>query len=85
MGRNGRVQGAATSALARAIREAQGSLDVSTAELSRRSGIPESTLRKLRRGDISIDYEQMRSIAQALRVSIATIAARAEEIEASEQ
>lgn len=83
MGQNGRPVSKATKALAEAIREAQGAANVSTAELGRRSGIPYSTLRKIRRGDQTIDYEEFRHIADGLKQSVAEIARRAEEIEAT--
>ena len=82
MGQNGRLVSKATRALAEAIREAQGAADVSTAALSRRSEIPYSTLRKIRLGGQPIDYEELRHIADGLRVSAAEIARRTEEIEA---
>lgn len=81
MGQNGRPVTRATRALAAAIREAEGAADVSTAELSRRSAIPYSTLRKIRAGTQPIDYEELRKIANGLRVSVASIATRAEAIE----
>lgn len=82
MGQNGRPVSKATAALAASIREAEGAADVSTAELSRRASIPYSTMRKIRSGGQSIDYEQLRRIAIALGVPAAKLAARAEEIEA---
>ena len=81
MGQNGRAVSEATKALAQAIREAQGSADMSTAELSRAAGIPYSTLRKIRAGNQTISYEEMRLIADALGKSVSEMAARAELIE----
>lgn len=81
MGQNARPVSKATRALAEAIREAQGAKNMSTAELARRSKIPYSTLRKIRAGTQTIDYEELRQIADALRGSAAVIAARAEAIE----
>lgn len=81
MGQNRRLASKATKALAEAIREAQGAVNVSTAELSRRSEIPYSTLRKIRLGGQPIDYEELRRIAGGLRLPVADIARRAEEIE----
>lgn len=85
MGQNKRSPSDATVALAAAIREAQGRANVSGAEFARRSGIPYSSLRKIREGKMTVDYEQLRKIARSLNVSVATITDRAEEIEAEAQ
>lgn len=84
MGQNGRPVTRATKALAAAIREAEGAADLSTAELARRSGVPYSTLRKIRQGLVPIDYEELRKIADGLKVSAWQLGARAEAIEASD-
>lgn len=76
--------GKATRALARAIREAEGAADISTAELARRSSIPYSTLRKIRQGVQTIDYEEIAKIATALGLSAAELAAQAEANESSD-
>lgn len=81
MGQNRREPSAPTRALASAVREIQGRADLSDAEFSRRSGIPYSSLRKIRRGEMAIDYEQMVMLARALSVSVSTLAQRAEELE----
>ncbi len=78
MARNDREAGPATAALAAAIREVQGARDVSTAELSRRSSVPYSTLRKIRSGDQPIDWEELTKIAKALEIRISELAARTE-------
>ena len=81
MGRNKRPISESTKALAAAIREKQGVRDMSTAELARSSGIPYSTLRKIRAGLVTISFEEMRLVSRGLRISVAELAARAEEIE----
>lgn len=81
MGQNERRTSRATQALAAAIREAQGGADMTTAELARISGVPYSTLRKIRSGDRAIDWEELALLARALGVRASTIAARAEAIE----
>lgn len=83
VGQSKRAVSKATKALAAAIREAEGAADISTAELSRRSGVPYSTLRKIRAGAQPIDYEELCRIAVGLGVQAATLAARAEQIEPS--
>jgi ribosome-binding protein aMBF1 (putative translation factor) len=83
MGQNDRTVSRATSALAASIREAQGKANMSTAALARASGVPYSTLRKIRKGDQTIDWEEVSKLATAMRVRSSVIAARAEEIEAS--
>lgn len=80
MGSNDRSTGDRTAALAAAIREAQGRQDMTDAELSRRSGVPYSTLRKIRKGGQPIDYEELSKIAQALNVRASDLALRAEGI-----
>lgn len=84
MGQNDRKAGAATKALASAIREAQGRRDMSTAELSRRSSVPLSTLRKIRTGEQPIDMEELGKIAAAVGVGASSLVARAEHLEAGE-
>ena len=81
MGQNERTAAVATKALSAAIREAQGNADMSTAELARTSKVPYSTLRKIRKGDQAIDWEEARKLASALGIRMSDLAARAEEIE----
>ena len=83
MGQNERLAAEATAALAEAIREAQGRRDISIAELSRRSEIPYSSLRKIRSGNQAIGWEELVKIARALSVSASSLAARAEELDSS--
>lgn len=54
---------------------------MTTAALSRTSGVPYTTLRKIRTGKQPIDYEELRKISRALGVSASSIAARAEDME----
>ena len=80
MGTNDRAAGEQTGALAAAIREAQGRVNMSGAELSRKSGVPYSTLRKIREGNQPIDFEELNKIAKALDVKASALAFRAESI-----
>ena len=80
VGRNDRVAGPATAALAAAVREIQGAKNLSTAELARRSTIPYGTLRKIRSGTQPIDWEELAKLGKALETSLSELAARAEEI-----
>jgi transcriptional regulator with XRE-family HTH domain len=54
---------------------------MSTAALSRTSGVPYTTLRKIRTGRRAIDYEELRKLSRALGVSASSITARAEALE----
>lgn len=82
VGSNDRKADRATAALAEAICEAQGRRKMTTAALSRSSGVAYTTLRKIRTGEQPIDYEELRKITQALGVSPSSVVARAEQIEA---
>lgn len=55
---------------------------MTTAALSRSSGVAYTTLRKIRTGEQPIDYEELRKITQALGVSPSSVVTRAEQIEA---
>ncbi|SCQ46817.1 Hypothetical protein PFR_JS7-1_1867 [Propionibacterium freudenreichii] len=81
MGRNARPVSKATKALAEAIREAQGAANLSGAELARRAGIPYSSFRKIREGEVTISWEQIRMIVAALGIDATDLVTRAEEIE----
>ena len=83
MGTNARASDKATEALAAAIRAQMGRHDVKATELSRASGIPLSTLRKILKYGRVADYGEIRRIAQALGVSAVSIVREAEEIESS--
>lgn len=80
MGQNERTVSEATAALAAAIREAQGLRNLDTKKLSARSGVPYSTLRKIRSGNQPIDFEELSKIARGLAVSPSALAERAEEL-----
>ena len=60
--------------------EAIGKADISRAEAGRRSGVPESTLYGLLKGEDPIDMEQARKLAKGLNVPLVSIILRAEEI-----
>lgn len=78
--RTPRERGPFTRALAQALREAIGKADISRAEAGRRSGVPESTLYGLLKGEDPIDMEQARKLAKGLNVPLVSIILRAEEI-----
>lgn len=80
MGTNGRKIGPYSEALKRAIESYEAEIGIKTPELSKRSGIPLSTLRKILTMKSVADFEQTQLIATALGIRASQLMARAEDI-----